>query len=654
MKRYITKKLSYIGIFVVYAIFCEMILLLQLGEEAVSRYFLMEIAAIFLIAGLIFLLPKKVDAAFVLVLLLVQTVLCCACTTLFAVYCDIFTFDVHVLVTEAQKSIEGSFIKPLLLLPYVLLYAALVYLVIRIEKGKGAAERKVTSFFRTMNRSEGVRLVIVSVLAFVIVFGGSLGIYTGQVERLNEKKDHYSILSDDAYLYENRVMKLDALSSFGLYSFYYKDFCESFLPVAVPVSEEEEAKKFFEEGKKAEPTEFFGLLSENNVITVMLESFEWYAITEEYTPNLYRMMNEGLTFRNNVSKNKTNHSEGAGILGSYPSMSAMPAEFGTHAFPFSLPNLLKKEGVVSRYFHDNEGTFYSRLYTHGAFGFDELYFPETVSIEQEEGFGLWVNDSEFVAATIEKMAPADEQFYSFFTTVSTHGPFDGTNASVAENYERLVADGYTGGFVFEDEALYDAFRWYIAGVIETDRAIGLLLDRLENTVGYDGRKLIDSTTLIFYSDHYSYYYDMNFITRGMDATALEDKLSPEAFDVPFFIFDKTLNEQEIDQKFLDQPTCSYNIVPTVLDLFGIEFCENYYIGYSLFSEEHCGKTVHLSITEGFLNDKIYSRNGMEYLSIVEGTTEEELTAFTESCEQAYLKQKYLDILYRSNLYGPEN
>lgn len=93
----------------------------------------------------------------------------------------------------------------------------------------------------------------------------------------------------------------------------------------------------------------------------MVESFEKFAVNEYLTPNLYRLVEEGLFFPNNYSENRTNYSESIGIIGHYPSLGFSPDNYIYDFSETSLPKILGDNySYRTSYFHDNVGSFYGR------------------------------------------------------------------------------------------------------------------------------------------------------------------------------------------------------------------------------------------------------------------------------------------------------
>ena len=97
---------------------------------------------------------------------------------------------------------------------------------------------------------------------------------------------------------------------------------------------------------------------------------------------------------------------------------------------------------------------------------------------------------------------------------------------------------------------------------ETDYMVELLISELKT------REILDKTTIVVFTDHYLYTLS--------DKTIL-DKYKNTSNNLinhtPFFIY--TNNK---DKKTIKTVTSQLNILPTVLNLFGIDYNPNYYIG----------------------------------------------------------------------------
>ena len=111
-------------------------------------------------------------------------------------------------------------------------------------------------------------------------------------------------------------------------------------------------------GKVTEPTEKFGEAAGMNTVTILAESFEWFAFlsdSERYPngltadeetlrilfPNLYELYDTSYIADNFHSREKTDISENLSLLGCYPTDAYVNYTFPDNALPFSSPQVLK-------------------------------------------------------------------------------------------------------------------------------------------------------------------------------------------------------------------------------------------------------------------------------------------------------------------------
>ena len=140
--------------------------------------------------------------------------------------------------------------------------------------------------------------------------------------------------------------------------------------------------------KKLATSEYYGISQGNNLIFVLVESWEWYAwlndwydeeTLREIYPNLYKFMDSSMILDNFYAREKTDTSEILTILGSNPTGKYVHYDFPDNEYPYSLPNMFRSSvedngNIVKqiRSYHQNQGSFYNRNESHKSFGFDRL------------------------------------------------------------------------------------------------------------------------------------------------------------------------------------------------------------------------------------------------------------------------------------------
>lgn len=146
-----------------------------------------------------------------------------------------------------------------------------------------------------------------------------------------------------------------------------------------PLKDEMSVIEYFGEEAKTD-NRFTGLLNDMNVVTIMIETGDTIMLNETLTPNLYRMLNDGINCTNNVSKNKTNISEFIGITGS-ASTGSIDHDRYQYNLPYSIVNMLP-DSYRTIYAHDvgGDGDGNCDIYNIKALmpmlGFDEAYLHE--------------------------------------------------------------------------------------------------------------------------------------------------------------------------------------------------------------------------------------------------------------------------------------
>ncbi len=421
------------------------------------------------------------------------------------------------------------------------------------------------------------------------------------------------------------LFKKNTIEEYGLIGFYYKDVDIMFFDGGLNHNQLDEVEDdlIYHHPNPADETNldipYSGLLEGKNIISIMVESGQSFAINEYLTPHLYRLSKEGLFFPNHHSENSTSVAEILGILGYYPSNGFQIDKYD-YDFQYSLPNMLNKVGYHTAYFHENLGSFYERSKTMPAFGFEDVYLHEEL-FPDEPIYG-WGGDYTLDSRTMDRMLDfmfKDEgPFYYFWSTLVSHGPYD-TNypSSRGENNLKKFSDlGYfnlidlaesRGDWInlladSEDEKDPGRFRFYQAAMMDYDRAIGKLLNRLEE------KDLLEDTVILMYGDHKLYYHQMHLPLNDIEEGDIHHT---DTYKTMFMIYNPTLtnayltNEDTLNTS-LDKFITPYDILPTFYHLLGIPHYKNFLLGESILSEE---ATVFYSHKiSAFFNDDFFSYN----------------------------------------------
>ena len=336
------------------------------------------------------------------------------------------------------------------------------------------------------------------------------------------------------------------------------------------ISEEKDdmVKSMHEYFKSVTPTkqnEYTGIFKGKNLIYITAEGFDKIAVNKELTPTLYKLVNNGFVFENyyqplfSVSTSD----------GEYMVMNSLIPKEGVWSFyrssniymPFGLGNVFKREGysTVNAY-HDHTYTYYSRDESHPNLGFDK-YVGCGNGLEKLMNCKVWPeSDIEMIDATINDYIDSDK-FMTYYMTVSGHLNYTFTGNSMSYKNRELV----------KDLSYSEHVKAYLAANIELDRALEKLLTYLEE------KKKLDDTVIVISPDHYPYGLKTSELNEISD-TDRSDKF--EMFHTSLIIYNSEMKENVKVSKYVS----SIDVLPTVYNLFGIEYDSRLMMGRDALSD----------------------------------------------------------------------
>ena len=369
----------------------------------------------------------------------------------------------------------------------------------------------------------------------------------------------------------------------GIYEYTARNFYVTFIKAKKTTNEED--LTFLEEEYNKEETKetnkYTGKYKDNNLIIVQLEGIDNWLITEEDTPTLYKMMNNSINFTNHYSYynggGSTFNSEFAVNTGFITPLSYTQNAytFNKNTFPYSLAHLFKNEGYTVNAFHMNTSEYYSRGVNYKNWGYDNYYGLVDLGTYKDDSYVL---DRELILnETFKEKMFENEKFVNYIITYTNHMPFTTEKGNCRKllkldylsenNLEELPKD-----YVYPEMTEESCARRQAK---ETDYMMELLLNELTE------RNLLDNTTIVVFTDHYLYTLSDQTILDKYKET--DNNLINHT---PFFIW-----HNNKDKKTIKEVTSQLNVLPTVLNLYGIDHNSNYYIGTDALDNNYHGSVV---------------------------------------------------------------
>ena len=306
--------------------------------------------------------------------------------------------------------------------------------------------------------------------------------------------------------------------------------------------------------------DYTGHFKGKNVVVIMVEAFDMIAINEELTPTLYMMSKEGWYFDHYYTPKyscTTGESEFISETSIIPSSTVCtPNTYADNNYSTSIFSIFRNNGYYTSSYHSWKDEFYSRSKYHINMG-SNLYLDfDSLNMSAVNG---WPLDTEMFANSYEYYSDK-EPFFTYIITSSTHFPYDYDTTVTQKHWDKVKNTSYP-----------EYVKRYLAKAIELDDSIKLLMDKLKQ----DDK--LDNTVFVIFGDHHPLKMSLQYLNDYSDIDRFED------FNIdrlPFIIY----NSAE-ESKVISKTTSTFDILPTVANLFGLDYDPRYYIGLDAFSKE---------------------------------------------------------------------
>ena len=376
--------------------------------------------------------------------------------------------------------------------------------------------------------------------------------------------------------------------------------------------------------------EWTGYFKGKNLIWIVAEAFSSVAVDPELTPTLYRLSNEGFVFSNFYTPLwglSTSDGEYVTTTGLIPKAGAWSyLQSAENYMPFGFGNQFSKLGYRTLAYHNNTYTYYGRDQSYPNMGYEYYGLGNGLEVTRS-----WPeSDAEMMELSVPQYID-DEKFMVYYLTVSGHLNYNvDQNEMSARHWEKVAHLPYS------EEA-----KGYLASQIELDRAVESLLEQLKAA----GK--LEDTVVVLSGDHYPY---------GLQDEQISELLG-HSVEPDFEKFKSTLilwNAEMKEPIPVDKYCSSLDVMPTLANLFGLEYDSRLLAGRDILSEEP-GLVI-------FCNYSFLSPRGA-YVSTLESFTpwgepgEDDLQYLADTLEDIRDRFRYsaliLDEDYYRILFQPE-
>ena len=328
--------------------------------------------------------------------------------------------------------------------------------------------------------------------------------------------------------------------------------------------------KYVNSQTPSKQNQYTGMFAGKNLIMIAAEGFAAEVIDPELTPTLYRLANEGIKFHDYYQPmwgGSTSSGEFSILTGLVPSGGTNSVKEAIQQDLFlTMGKQLQKQNYTSIAYHNHLASFYDRNKTHINFGYDE--FIARGSGMEDAVKDVWPeSDLEMFEFTVDQYI--DKQPFSiYYMTVSGHCRYEFSGNRMSKKNKDAV----------EHLDASEVIKAYMACNLELEYGLRHLMEKLE------AAGIADDTVIVLSADHYPYGLEEWSANKPYinELYGYKYKNDLERDHNALIIWSGCIEDMDLE---VAEPTYSLDIVPTLSNLFGLEYDSRLLVGRDVFSEE---------------------------------------------------------------------
>ena len=382
------------------------------------------------------------------------------------------------------------------------------------------------------------------------------------IERLGVMSATYIDLKKTIFGFEEKIEVVNALDDNDTNELYDYDYNKLEFDFEGGNNNIKKINDYIKSETGTKQNRYTGMFEGKNLVYIVAESFSEIAVSKELTPTLYKMIHEGFDFENFYTSNNlsTIGGEFQALTGLYADNSILSSWRGGWAYyPYGLGNLFKGLGYNTFAYHNNSAYFQDRNVYLKNLGFTN-YKGCYNGMEKLINCKQWPqSDVEMMEKTVTDYINSDKPFMTYYMTVSGHFYYSFSENAMSRKHKSEVANlNYP-----------EQVKAYVATQIELDNALKVLMDKLEAA----GK--LDDTVFVLLADHYPYNMTIDNINKI--STYQRDSLI-EVNSNNLIIYNSKMKPVKVSKVGM-----SIDVLPTVLNLFGVEYDSRIIMGKDILS-----------------------------------------------------------------------
>lgn len=308
--------------------------------------------------------------------------------------------------------------------------------------------------------------------------------------------------------------------------------------------------------------QYTGKFKGKNLIFILAEGFNEVAVDETRTPTLYKLVNSGFVFNNFYSPLFLSTTGGefqatTGLIPTQETLSLWKNKKPT--IRYALGNAFSNIGYRPYAYHNWTYTYYKRNLTMETLGFHN-YMGCGNGLENRMSCKWLPSDVDLVKQTTPDYLNQEGNFVTYYVTVSGHSPYNSSSNIAKNHWEKVENTNYSSDV-----------KYYLASQVELDLMLEELIKELEEA----GQ--LDNTVIALVGDHYPYTLSidqMNEVSNYKKDDTIEVNHSN------FILWSNDMKEPIV----IDKVGSQIDVLPTLLNLFGIEYDSRLIVGQDILSD----------------------------------------------------------------------
>lgn len=308
-------------------------------------------------------------------------------------------------------------------------------------------------------------------------------------------------------------------------------------------------------------SEYTGMFKGKNLIFILAEGYNEIAVDETRTPTLYKLTNSGFVFNNFYSPLflSTTGGEFQATTGLIPTQETLKLwKSKQPTLKYALGNALGGLNYRTQSYHNWTYSYYKRDLTMPTLGYNN-YLGCGNGLEKRMNCGWLPKDTEMIDVTTPDYLGKDGNFLTYYVTVSGHSPYNAGDNIAKIYFENLKDTNYS-----------NSVKYYLAAQMELDRMLENLISKLEES----GE--LENTVIALVGDHYPYTLSIDEMN---EASSYKKDDVIEVNHSNFILWNSAMEDKVV----VDKVGSQIDVLPTLLNLFGVEYDSRLIVGKDILS-----------------------------------------------------------------------